>query len=276
MPATAVPTLGWCCPRCGRTFRTPAADCCATPPSPVPDYYGLLDVRPDADRSAIDTAFRHLALVWHPDRCREPHLSRTEVRERFIALADAWQILRDPELRRTHDRVREALLRPDQPFTAAALPETAAIRAASRRWAESSFSALEAGLSRLDDLLRGVATVSGRLFRKTPWADRALAGRGRLAASGYALFGFWCVGIGAIVFPLLVLRRLRRHPAVEETLLTMLGVLQLFPLLGYLIIAERMPAEFHILFWTVTTACLVVFVLWKKKFRTTPHLPGTP
>lgn len=273
MPATDIPPLGWCCPRCGRTFREPVADCCGSAPLPVPDYYGQLGCAASADQAVIDTAFRRLALRWHPDRCREPHLSRQWVRERFIALADAWQILRNPELRLAHDRVREALLRPDQ--AVAALPETAAIREASRRWAESSFSALEAGLSRLDDLLRGVATVSGKLLRKAPWADRGLARRGRLAALGYGLFGFWFAGIGALVLPPLVLRRLRRRPGHEEALLSALGVLQLLPLLAYLVIAERMPAEFHLLFWTVSAALLVTFLLWRKRFRTTPHPPGT-
>ena len=275
MPATDIPPLGWCCPRCGRTFREPVADCCGSAPLPVPDYYGQLGCVATADRAVIDTAFRRLALVRHPDRCREPHLSRECVRERFIALADAWQILRNPELRLAHDRVREALLRPGRDLAGTALPETAAIREASRRWAESSFSALEAGLSRLDDLLRGVTTVSGKLLRKAPWADQGLARRGRLAALGYGLFGFWFAGVGAVVFPLLVLRRLRRRPGHEEALLAALGVLQLLPLLAYLVIAERMPAEFHLLFWTVSAVQLAAFLLWRRRFRTIPHPPGT-
>jgi molecular chaperone DnaJ len=62
------------------------------------DYYEILGVARDADIQAIKSAFRELALRYHPDRNRAP-----EAEERFKEIAEAYAVLGDPEKRRQYD-----------------------------------------------------------------------------------------------------------------------------------------------------------------------------
>ncbi len=70
------------------------------------DYYELLGVdRGDAD-DAIKRAFRSLARELHPDVSDAP-----DAQERFRKVAEAYEVLSDPERRRTYDRYGHAGLR---------------------------------------------------------------------------------------------------------------------------------------------------------------------
>ena len=60
---------------------------------PRRDYYAVLGVAPDASPDDLKKAFRALALKYHPDR--NPDDPDAEVR--FRELAEAWQVLGDPE-----------------------------------------------------------------------------------------------------------------------------------------------------------------------------------
>ena len=67
-----------------------------------PDYYETLGVSRDASLEQIKSAFRHLALRWHPDKNPgDPGAER-----RFKAAAEAYEILRDPEKRSLYDSGR--------------------------------------------------------------------------------------------------------------------------------------------------------------------------
>ena len=46
----------------------------------------------------IKSAFRRLALQWHPDQCREP-----EARERFESIKKAYDVLSNPQRRKRYD-----------------------------------------------------------------------------------------------------------------------------------------------------------------------------
>ncbi|MGE3165083.1 MAG: DnaJ domain-containing protein [Planctomycetota bacterium] len=68
--------------------------------NPVPDYYGVLAVDPDATTQAIRRAFRTRVLAVHPDKTAEP----TDPRE-LQSLIQAFEILIDPVLREDYDRL---------------------------------------------------------------------------------------------------------------------------------------------------------------------------
>jgi molecular chaperone DnaJ len=70
------------------------------------DYYTLLGVGRDATHTEIKQAFRRLARELHPDVSEEPDADR-----RFRAVAEAYEVLSDPERRATYDRFGHAGLR---------------------------------------------------------------------------------------------------------------------------------------------------------------------
>src|SRR6476659_359284 len=64
------------------------------------DYYAVLGLERDADASDIKRAYRRLAMDHHPDRNPGDHAAE----ERFKELAEAYQVLSDPEKRELYDR----------------------------------------------------------------------------------------------------------------------------------------------------------------------------
>ena len=63
------------------------------------DYYDVLGVPRNATEEEIRRAFRKLAMEWHPERNKGK-----EAEERFKVINEAYQVLIDPEKRRTYDR----------------------------------------------------------------------------------------------------------------------------------------------------------------------------
>jgi DnaJ-class molecular chaperone len=66
------------------------------------DYYSVLDVARDASPDDIKKAYRKLALKWHPDR--HPEGQRVEAEARFKRIAEAYEVLSDPDKRTRYDR----------------------------------------------------------------------------------------------------------------------------------------------------------------------------
>jgi len=64
------------------------------------DYYEVLGVPRDADGDAIKGAYRKAAMKSHPDR----NPGDAGAAERFKEIAEAYQVLSDPEKRRVYDR----------------------------------------------------------------------------------------------------------------------------------------------------------------------------
>jgi molecular chaperone DnaJ len=68
------------------------------------DYYEVLGVGRNADEQELKSAYRKLALQYHPDR----NSGDKEAEEKFKEIAEAYGILSDPEKRARYDRFGHA------------------------------------------------------------------------------------------------------------------------------------------------------------------------
>lgn len=64
------------------------------------DYYELLEITKDADKSVIKKAYRKMAMKYHPDK----NPGDSEAEERFKAVNEAYQVLSDDQKRQIYDR----------------------------------------------------------------------------------------------------------------------------------------------------------------------------
>lgn len=76
------------------------------------DYYESLGVARDADESEIKRAYRQKAKELHPDRNPD---DKAHAEERFKRIAEAYEVLSDPQKRAQYDRYGHA--GPNQGFT---------------------------------------------------------------------------------------------------------------------------------------------------------------
>jgi curved DNA-binding protein len=71
------------------------------------DYYAILGVEPSAGEAEIKTAYRRLARKYHPDVSKE-----AGAEEKFKAVNEAYEALRDPQKRAAYDQLRAQGYRP--------------------------------------------------------------------------------------------------------------------------------------------------------------------
>lgn len=71
------------------------------------DFYQTLGVARGASEAEIKKAYRKQAMTFHPDR----NNGSKEAEEKFKAITEAYDVLRDPDKRRLYDRYGEAGLR---------------------------------------------------------------------------------------------------------------------------------------------------------------------
>ena len=75
------------------------------------DYYSILGVEPGAGDAEIKTAYRRLARKYHPDVSKE-----AGAEDKFKAVNEAHEALRDPEKRKAYDQLRAQGYRPGEEF----------------------------------------------------------------------------------------------------------------------------------------------------------------
>jgi molecular chaperone DnaJ len=71
------------------------------------DFYNVLGVERTSSDDEIKKAYRKLAMAYHPDR----NGGSKEAEEKFKAITEAYDVLRDPQKRAAYDRYGEAGLR---------------------------------------------------------------------------------------------------------------------------------------------------------------------
>ena len=63
------------------------------------DYYDVLGVSKDSDSSAIKSAYRKMAMKFHPDR----NPGDTEAEKNFKEASEAYEVLSNNEKRQAYD-----------------------------------------------------------------------------------------------------------------------------------------------------------------------------
>ncbi|TDK22504.1 J domain-containing protein [Luteimonas aestuarii] len=71
------------------------------------DYYDILGVEPNAGEAEIKSAYRRLARKYHPDVSKE-----AGAEDKFKAVNEAYEALRDPQKRVAYDQLRARGYRP--------------------------------------------------------------------------------------------------------------------------------------------------------------------
>jgi curved DNA-binding protein len=75
------------------------------------DYYDILGVKPEATEAEIKSAFRKLARKYHPDKNKD-----AGAEDKFKAINEANEVLKDAEKRRAYDQVRAGGYRQGEQF----------------------------------------------------------------------------------------------------------------------------------------------------------------
>jgi molecular chaperone DnaJ len=85
-------------------------------------YYEVLEVERGADGAQLKSAFRKLAMQWHPDR----NPSDKNAEHRFKEINEAYEVLKDGDKRAAYDRFGHAAFEhggPGAPCSKAAWPK---------------------------------------------------------------------------------------------------------------------------------------------------------
>lgn len=81
------------------------------------DYYEILGVPKNASDKELKSAYRKLALQWHPDRNKT-----TEAEKKFKEINEAYEVLRDPKKKQAYDQFGHAAFQQGGGFPGGAGP----------------------------------------------------------------------------------------------------------------------------------------------------------
>lgn len=84
------------------------------------DYYAVLGISPQASDEEIKKVYRQLALQYHPDRNQGSPEAETKIRQ----INAAYEVLGNPEARRSYERLRFGAYRPSPEATGSDVEET--------------------------------------------------------------------------------------------------------------------------------------------------------
>lgn len=70
------------------------------------DYYSILGVKRGCNDAELKKAYRKLAMQWHPDKHPDP-TSKQRAEDTFKNVAEAYDVLSDPEKRKIYDKFGE-------------------------------------------------------------------------------------------------------------------------------------------------------------------------
>ena len=68
------------------------------------DYYELLECERTADEKTLKSAYRRMAMQYHPDR----NPGDADAEARFKAINEAYEVLKDPQKRAAYDQYGKA------------------------------------------------------------------------------------------------------------------------------------------------------------------------
>lgn len=72
--------------------------------SKTKDYYKVLGVATDADDRTIKKAYRSATRQFHPDKASKQGITKEQAEKKMADINEAYEILKDPELRARFDR----------------------------------------------------------------------------------------------------------------------------------------------------------------------------
>ena len=77
------------------------------------DYYNILGVNKSSNKEEIKTAYKKLALKYHPDKNID---NKEEAENKFKEISEAYEILSDDEKKNNYDNGQNIIIHNHNPF----------------------------------------------------------------------------------------------------------------------------------------------------------------